>query len=65
MKPFQIPPPAPPWPAQAIPHCSSPSLWQALTPDRQQQVAQAWAEMVQRMRRQPPPAPTVNDHEHI
>lgn len=63
MKPFHIPQAhrfAPANPNRSLP----PSLWHALTPSQRQQVAQALAELIQRMRREPPATPTVNDHEH-
>jgi TRAP-type C4-dicarboxylate transport system substrate-binding protein len=54
----------PPHKVQPSPEPISRSLWQSLPPPRQQQMAQTWAELIQRMRRQLLPAPTRHDHEH-
>ena len=41
------------------------SLWRALTPLQQQQLAQGLAELIQRMRQSRLPLPTESNHDHI
>lgn len=43
----------------------SPSLWRALTPLQQRQVAQGLAELIQRMHQSRLPSPMETNHDHI
>ena len=55
------PPPDRTVPRSVVP----PSLWRALTPVQQQQLAQGLAELIQRMRQSRSPSSTESNHDQI